>query len=195
MDEHSAIPEKDAASTLPEEPVELITPVDEPQPGSTAQVEPSPEDPPPAEPPKKESIWKKHKTTILGVGAAILALTAGVVLFWDNLKKSASVDTDSTSEPHENTPTGTPEISESVIANNTSFSPSQSDFIEDPSIEYKDPLQYPRRGHLRNLPLGQHASPEKQQQAKENGFDMEDGQTYVNPTMCTRNYNNERSTT
>lgn len=77
MDERSAILEEDATSTPPEEALEPTTPVDEPQPGSTEQVDPSPEDQPPAEPPKKETGWSKHKGKIIGTAAVILATLGG----------------------------------------------------------------------------------------------------------------------
>lgn len=181
MDERSAIPEKDAASTLPEEPVELITPVDKPQPGSAEQVEPSPEDPPPAEPPKKESIWKKHKGKI--IGGAVIAFTALAAWF---------LNSSNNTEPNSASPSATPTVPEDLTYNKSESSASQdclnevtqnpecSEISPPPSDEGYMTILKTVGMIIVNMPATWHPSEEKKLQADELEIHLEPNQTLRN---------------
>lgn len=179
MNERSAILEEDATSAPPEEALEPTTPVDEPQPSSTEQIEPSPEDQPPAEPPKKETGWSKHKGKIL-VAIGILAVVARLVLRHSQSDQPETNRDSYHPDTLDTPPFPEPELSESFGTCESVFDPPPdvSNATTPPDMEL---CRESVRSHPRLLHLGQDASPEKKAELEASGHPLTNGdRNYTN---------------
>ncbi len=120
---------------------------------------------------------KKHKRELIVAGfsiAALILLVLGIKnretlkAIWDSLQSSVNQPTTRAEE---------------IVTNvNVGIIP-QAQVVAFSSQPVSDSFPFEVSSHVRNLPEGWHASPEKIASALENDFVLEDGQTWVESYM------------
>lgn len=116
------------------------------------------------------SWWQRNKTTIL----VLLGIAAGATGGYLAAKASpmGMLNTNGILSKESTTLGLYP-----AFASLPNTSPVIGEVLTTPTVSDRSPVDV--TGHLRNLPTGQHASPEKIATAAENGFMLGNGQTWV----------------
>ena len=121
---------------------------------------------------------KEHKQELIiaGVSIGVLALLilgikheAEIKMLWDNLRRLTKKNSEALTDRLAQTATQAPNM------------PAQEELVAIVFDSNRPPFEV--SGHIRNLPNGQHASPEKIAEALEHGISLMDGQTLVDSYM------------